>query len=155
VFPPEYITLVFPPIDTYLLVGLTNCICFLGDVGTNTVSLELFKLMLNSVLSCKGVSFSTIDLKKIYLDTPMPDPEYVCIKITPTSQRNSYRNTSLRILTAAVGSTSKFAKAVMSFPKPASWPTISSNLPFLLKATTKRNPPRVSGATNGVPSNFA
>jgi hypothetical protein len=26
--------------------------------------------------------FSTIDLKNFYLDTPMPDPDYVCIKIT-------------------------------------------------------------------------
>ncbi len=53
-----------------------------GDVGTNTVSLELFKLLLNGVLSRKGAPFSTIDLKNFYLDTPMPDPEYVCIKIT-------------------------------------------------------------------------
>jgi hypothetical protein len=52
-------------------------ICFPGDVGTNTASLELFKLLLNSVLSCKGARFSTIDLKNFYLDTPMPDPEYV------------------------------------------------------------------------------
>jgi hypothetical protein len=40
-----------------------NHICFPGDVGTNTVSLELFKLLLNSVLTCKGARFSTIDLK--------------------------------------------------------------------------------------------
>ena len=40
-----------------------NRICFLGDVGTNTASLEVVKLMLNSVLSCKGAHFSTIDLK--------------------------------------------------------------------------------------------
>jgi hypothetical protein len=41
-----------------------------------------FKLLLNSVLSCKGAQFSSIDLKNFYLDTPMPDPEYVHIKIT-------------------------------------------------------------------------
>jgi len=29
-------------------------ICYPGDVGTNTVSLELVKLLLNSVLSRKG-----------------------------------------------------------------------------------------------------
>jgi len=57
-------------------------ICFPGDVGTNTASLKLLKLLLNSVLSLKGVRFSTIDLKNFYLDTPMPDPEYVRIKIT-------------------------------------------------------------------------
>jgi hypothetical protein len=58
-----------------------NCICFPGDVGTNTASLELVKLLLNSVLSCLGAHFSSIDLKNFYLDTPMPDPEYVRIKI--------------------------------------------------------------------------
>ncbi len=59
-----------------------NHICFPGDVGTNTASLELFKLLLNSVLLRKGARFSIIDLKNFYLDTPMPDPEYVRIKIS-------------------------------------------------------------------------
>jgi hypothetical protein len=57
-------------------------ICFPGDVGTNTASLELVKLLLNSVISRRGARFSTIDLKKFYPDTPMPDPEYVHIKIS-------------------------------------------------------------------------
>jgi hypothetical protein len=39
-------------------------------------------LLLNSVLSRRGACFSTIDLKNFYLDTPMPDLEYVRIKIT-------------------------------------------------------------------------
>jgi len=34
------------------------------------------------VYSRKGARFSTIDLKNFYLDTPMPNPEYVRIKIT-------------------------------------------------------------------------
>jgi len=34
------------------------------------------------MLSRKGARFSTIDLKNFYLDTPMPDPEYVRIKMT-------------------------------------------------------------------------
>jgi hypothetical protein len=38
--------------------------------------------MLNSVILCKGAQFSTINIKNFYLDTPMVDPEYVCIKIT-------------------------------------------------------------------------
>ncbi len=59
-----------------------NRICYPGNVGTNTASLELVKLLLNSVLSRKGAWFSTIDLKNLYLDTPMPDPEYVHIKLS-------------------------------------------------------------------------
>jgi hypothetical protein len=59
----------------------SNRICFPGNVGTNTTSLELAKLLLNSVLSCPGARFSSIDLKDFYLNTPMPDPKYVRIKI--------------------------------------------------------------------------
>ncbi len=45
-------------------------------------SLELIKLMLNSVILRKGAWFSTIDIKNFYLDMPMVDPKYVRIKIT-------------------------------------------------------------------------
>jgi hypothetical protein len=69
------------PDRTRITIGGSR-ICYAGDVGTNTASLELFKLLLNSVLSRKGARFSNIDLKNFYLDTPMPDPEYVRIKIT-------------------------------------------------------------------------
>ena len=44
-------------------------ICYPGDVGTDTASLELFKLLLNSVLSCKGAGFSSIDVKIRSLDS--------------------------------------------------------------------------------------
>jgi hypothetical protein len=59
-----------------------NRICYPGNVGTNTASLELVKLLLNSVLSRKGACFSTIDIKNFYLDTPMPYPKYIRIKIS-------------------------------------------------------------------------
>ncbi len=69
------------PDCTRITIG-DNCICFPGDVGTNTASLELVKLLLNSMLSCPGARFSSIDLKNFYHNTPMPDPKYICIKIT-------------------------------------------------------------------------
>ncbi len=59
-----------------------NSIFYPGNAGTNTALLELIKLMLNSVILCKGARFLTINTIKIYLDMPMVDPEYVCIKIT-------------------------------------------------------------------------
>jgi hypothetical protein len=66
-------------------------------VGTNTASLELLNLLLNSVLLQKGALFSSIDLKNFYLNTPMPKPEYVCIKISDISQEfiNKYKLTGL------------------------------------------------------------
>ncbi len=69
------------PDRTRITIG-GNRICYPGDVGTNTASLELVKLLLNSVLSRKGACFSTIDLKNFYLDTPMPDPKYLRIKLS-------------------------------------------------------------------------
>jgi hypothetical protein len=69
------------PDCTRITIG-SNRICYSGNVGTNPASLELVKLLLNSVLSRKGARFSTIDLKNFYLDTPMPDPEYVRIKLS-------------------------------------------------------------------------
>ncbi len=56
-------------------------ICFPGNVGTNTASLELVKLLLISVFSCPGAWFSSINLKNFYLNTPVPDPKYIRIKI--------------------------------------------------------------------------
>jgi hypothetical protein len=53
-----------------------------GDAGTNTASLELIKLVLNSVILRKGAQFSTINIKNFYLDMPMEGPKYVRIKIT-------------------------------------------------------------------------
>jgi len=66
---------------TRITVG-GNLIRYPGDAGTNTASLELIKLMLNSVISRKGARFACINIKKFYLDTPMKDPEYVRIKIS-------------------------------------------------------------------------
>ena len=39
-----------------------NRITFTGDVGTPTASLELAKLVLNSVLSRPGANFTTFDI---------------------------------------------------------------------------------------------
>ncbi len=66
---------------TRITVG-GNLICYPGNTGTKTASLELIKIMLSSVISRKGARFACIDIKKFYLDTPMEDPEYVRIKIT-------------------------------------------------------------------------
>ena len=63
-----------------------NHICYPGDVSTGTASLELVKLMLNSVLSCKGAKFACFDISNFYLGTPMGRPEYVKIKISGIPQ---------------------------------------------------------------------
>ena len=47
---------------TRITVG-GNLICYPGDAGTNTASLELLKLMLNSVISRKDARFACIDIE--------------------------------------------------------------------------------------------
>ena len=58
-----------------------NRISYPGKVGTPTASLELFKIMLNSVLSCPGARFACFDAANFYRQTPEMDrKEYVIIK---------------------------------------------------------------------------
>jgi hypothetical protein len=52
------------PNHTQITIGGSQ-ICYPGDVGTNTASLELVKILLSSILSQKGTWFSTTDLKTL------------------------------------------------------------------------------------------
>merc|ERR1711966_444523 len=49
--------------------------------GTPTASLLTVKMLLNSVISTKGATFMTIDIKDFYLNTPMERPEYLRMKM--------------------------------------------------------------------------
>ena len=69
------------PNRTRITIG-GNCITFPGDVGTPTASLELAKLVFNSVLSCPGAKFTTFDICNFYLQTPLDRPEYAHIKLS-------------------------------------------------------------------------
>jgi hypothetical protein len=73
-----------PPKDdpnrTRLTVG-GDRVNFPGDCGTPTVDMVMVKLHLNSVILIKGACYCTIDLKVLYLMTPMTRPEYMCMKI--------------------------------------------------------------------------
>ena len=57
-------------------------ICYPGDVGTNTASLELFKLVINSILSIEGEKYVCFDIETFYLSTPLGRPEYVKIQLS-------------------------------------------------------------------------
>ena len=68
-------------------------ICYPGDVGTPTASLDLVKLMLNSVVSRPGAKFACFDAANYYLMTPeMERKEYVRIKYAdiPQEFRDEY-----------------------------------------------------------------
>ena len=57
-----------------------------SNVGTNTASLELFKLMINSILSRKGEKYVCFDIENFYLSTPLGRPEYVRIQLSKIPQ---------------------------------------------------------------------
>jgi hypothetical protein len=56
------------------------------DVGTPTADMTLVKTMLNSIISTKGAKCVILDIKDLYLNTPMKRYEYMHIKITDISE---------------------------------------------------------------------
>ena len=63
-----------------------NRIIYTGEVSTPTASLELVKLIINSVLSGHGAKFACFDVKSFYLATPMVQSEFVKIRIEDIPQ---------------------------------------------------------------------
>jgi hypothetical protein len=77
---------------TRITIGGNN-IAYPGDVGTPTGSIELVKLLINSVLSQRHAQLATMDLKNFYLNTQLDRPEYVRIKLADIPQEfiNEYK----------------------------------------------------------------
>ena len=73
------------PNRTTITICGTN-VCYPGDVGTNTASLEIFKFMINSVLSRAGAKYVCFDIEFFYLSTPLGRPEYVKIQLSKIPQ---------------------------------------------------------------------
>ena len=73
------------PYRTRITICGTN-FCYPGGVGTNTASLELFKLMINIILSIKGEKYVCFDIENFYLSTPLGRPEYVKIQLSKIPQ---------------------------------------------------------------------
>lgn len=58
-----------------------NQIQYDGDTAAHTASMQLIKILLNSVVSSKGAKFMTADIKDFYLGTPLPNTEYMRIDL--------------------------------------------------------------------------
>jgi len=52
------------------------------DVGTPTADMTLFKIHANSIILTPGARCIMVDIKDVYLNTPMKRPEYMRLKIT-------------------------------------------------------------------------
>ncbi len=54
-----------------------NCIDYPGNKAIPSADLTTAKLLINSTISTPGPKFLGIDLANFYLNTPMPNPEYM------------------------------------------------------------------------------
>ena len=61
-------------------------ILYPGDVGTPTGSLDLIKIIINSVLSRHNARIFCFDFKNFYLQTLMERSKYVSIKLSDIPQ---------------------------------------------------------------------
>ena len=52
------------------------------DCSTPTVDMITVKLLLNSIVSTPGAKFMSIDIKNFYLNTQMPQYEYMRLKLS-------------------------------------------------------------------------
>ena len=73
------------PNRTRITIGGSRII-YPGDVATPTGSLELVKLIINSVLSRHDATCAFFDISNFYLATPMDRSEYVKIKFDDVPQ---------------------------------------------------------------------
>jgi hypothetical protein len=64
-----------------------------GAVATPTAEMLVVKILFNSVISNKNAKFVTIDISNFYLNSPLPCPEFVKIKINdiPEEIINKYK----------------------------------------------------------------
>ena len=63
-----------------------NRISYPEDVGTKKPPLEIFKMMINSVLSCRGSKFCTFDISNFYLCIPLNHPKHIRIRLVDIPQ---------------------------------------------------------------------
>ena len=63
-----------------------NHIKYPGNGGTKTASLDILKLVINSVISRKGAKYVTFDISNFYLQTSLDRPKYVRINLRDIPQ---------------------------------------------------------------------
>ena len=69
------------PTHTRLTVG-GDIINYPGHCGTPTLELTTVKLLINKIVSTLNAKFIKTDIKDFYLNTPMAQNKYMCLKIS-------------------------------------------------------------------------
>ena len=140
-----------PPKEDPNMMRITiggNRIIYPGDLETPTASLELIKIIINSVPSRHGAKFACIDVN-VYLATPTDRSEYEKIKISKFIE-----NIICKPLLIMYGCILKFSGGAMAYPKVVSHPTIECAHASTNHGTLRLQQPQGYGNTPGVPSNF-
>ena len=112
------------PNQTRITICGTNA-CYPGDVGTNTASLELFKFIINSLLSRAGAKYVCFDIECFCLSTPLGRLEYVKIQLS-NILKNSSHNTSSTPWCKKGGYILKYVVGAMAYPNLECWQTNNS-----------------------------
>ncbi len=90
---------------------------YLGNTGTSTADMTLFKILLNSIISTKGARCVMVDIEDFYLCMPMKRFEYMRLKISdiPEEITREYR---LQVLATSDGyAYCEIQKGVYSLPQ--------------------------------------
>jgi hypothetical protein len=66
---------------TQITVG-GNRINYPGAVATPNAKMLVAKLLFNSTISTRGAHFITMDISNFYLNSPLPCPEFIRIKLS-------------------------------------------------------------------------
>ena len=127
-------------------------ICYPGDVGTPTGSLNLVNLIINRVLSRRNAPFVSFDLKT-YISKPRWINLNMCASSSEISLKNSLRNTTSAKPLKMDGSISKSSADVTAYHNLTDWQTFSCVPVSREQAIMKPPQHRASSATSGVPSN--
>ena len=135
------------PYRTRITIG-GNHIIYPGDVGTPTASLELVKLILNSVLSRPGENFSCFDVKISTLRPPWSD-QSMCASRLRTFLRNSSMSTTYCQLFTIDGYILRLSEVDMAYLNQECWPTTCCAHASKKKDTSKQPPPLDYGSTSG------
>ena len=75
----------YDPKRTRITIG-GNHICYPGDVGTKTASLDLVRIVINIALYSKDAKYVTFNIYSFYLQNPLDRPEYVLINLSDIPQ---------------------------------------------------------------------
>ena len=124
-------------------------ICYPRDVGTPTGSLDLVKIIINSVLSHRNAHFVSFDFKNFYFQTPMERSKYVRIKLSDIPQE-FIEEYDLRETSQNDWIYFEILCGVMAYHNPAYWQTTSC-IPVSRSQDIMKTPQHLASvATSGV-----